>query len=53
MVSMSTRSPTRSLSFRQKLIREVRLALGEGMVKVELTPDHYEMAFDLALDRYR
>lgn len=38
---------------RQKLIREVRLIMGEGMVRVGLTPDHYELALDLALDRYR
>lgn len=38
---------------RQKLIREIRLSLGDGMVRVELTPDHYELAVDLALDRYR
>ena len=53
MVTLSTRSPTRSLSARQKLMREVRLSMGEGMIKVALTPDHYEMAFDMALDRYR
>lgn len=38
---------------RQKLIKEVRLMLGEGMVRVGLTPDHYDLALDLALDRYR
>jgi hypothetical protein len=38
---------------RQKIIREIRLLLGHGMVEVELTPDHYELAIDLALDRYR
>lgn len=41
------------ISARQKLLKEVGLSLGVGMVRVELTPDHYELAFDLALDRYR
>jgi hypothetical protein len=38
---------------RQKLIDEVRLALGSGIVRVELKPEHYDLAFDMALDRYR
>ena len=38
---------------RNKLINEVRLMLGGGMVRVELTPDHFDLAVDLALDRYR
>lgn len=41
------------MKLREKIIREVRLIMGEGMVRVGLTPDHYELAFDLALDRYR
>lgn len=40
-------------SARQKLLKEVGLMLGMGMVRVELKPDHYELALDLALDRYR
>lgn len=38
---------------RQHLLHEVALQLGAGMVKVELTPEHYSLAFDMALDRYR
>ena len=41
------------MKLREKIIREVRLLLGEGMVRTGLTADHYELAFDLALDRYR
>ncbi len=44
---------SRSLTPRQKLFREVRLILGEGMIKLEPKPDHYDVAFELALDRYR
>jgi hypothetical protein len=47
---MSTRTP---LTGRQKIINDVRLLLGYGMVDVELDPGHYELAFELALDRYR
>ncbi len=42
-----------NISARQKLLKEVRLLLGEGMVDVELDQEHYELAFDMALDRYR
>lgn len=42
-----------NISARQKLLKEIRLLLGEGMVDVELDQEHYELAFDMALDRYR
>jgi hypothetical protein len=38
---------------RTKLIKEVRLLLADQMVDVELDPDHYNTAFELALDRFR
>lgn len=38
---------------RQKLIREVYLRLGGEMIEVELTPEHYDLAVDMAMDRYR
>lgn len=41
------------LSPRQKLTREVQLRLGGQMVDIELDPDHYDLAFDIALDVYR
>lgn len=41
------------LSPRQKLIREIELSLGGGIIEIELTPDHYDLAFDIALDVYR
>lgn len=41
------------LTPRQKLIKEVYLQLGGGMISIELKPEHYELAFDMALDRYR
>lgn len=42
-----------SLQPRQKLIKEVELSLGGGIIELELTPDHYNLAFDVALDIYR
>lgn len=44
---------TPKLTGREKLITEVRLLLGSGMIDVELDPEHYDLAVDLALDRYR
>jgi hypothetical protein len=38
---------------RQLLIRELRLLLGGGVIENELTPEHFDLAFDIALDRYR
>lgn len=40
-------------SARHDLIRQIRLRLGEGIVDVELDPEHYNMAIDKALDKYR
>lgn len=38
---------------RQKLIDEVRLMMGGGLVDIELDPEHYQTALNIALDRYR
>lgn len=38
---------------RQKIIDEVRLMMGGGMVDIELDPEHYQTALNLAFDRYR
>lgn len=38
---------------REKIYKDVELLLGGQMVDVELDPEHYALAFDLALDRYR
>jgi hypothetical protein len=38
---------------RQKLIDEARRMLGGGLVRVELTPEHYEDALNYALETYR
>jgi hypothetical protein len=38
---------------RQRLIKEIEIRLGGLMIDVELTPDHYNLAIDYALQRYR
>ena len=38
---------------KQKLIDFVRYSLGDGMVDVELDPQHYDIAFNKAADVYR
>ena len=44
---------TIGLTGRQKLLDDVFLMMGGGLVTRELTPQHYQLALDLALDRYR
>ena len=38
---------------RQKLVKDIELSLGGGIVDVELDADHYHLSIDHALDRYR
>jgi hypothetical protein len=41
------------LTPRQKFLDQVRLLLGDGLITIELDPRHYDVAFDVALSRYR
>lgn len=38
---------------RNKLVKQLKLLLGDQMVEVELDPNHYDTAIDMALDRIR
>ena len=38
---------------RQTLLREIKLYLGDGIIDLELDPEHYEFAIDAAFQRYR
>lgn len=38
---------------RQKLIKEVQLRLGAGIINLEPDPEHYDLAVTMAVDRYR
>lgn len=40
-------------TLKQEIFDYVRFSLGDGMVDVELDPDHYETAFKAAMQRYR
>lgn len=35
------------------IIKQVRLLLGEGMIDIELDPEHFDLALDIALSRIR
>lgn len=41
------------MALRDDLIKEIELRLGGQMVDVELDPDHYDVAINKALDKYR
>jgi len=41
------------LTPRQQLLREVQLLLGFGIITLELDPQHFDVAFEVALSRYR
>jgi len=38
---------------RDKLITELKLRLGDGMIDVELDPEHYNLAIDRAIQTFR
>ena len=38
---------------RQELTKEIEISLGGGMIDVELDPEHYDLAIDKALAKYR
>jgi hypothetical protein len=42
-----------SESPRSKLIKQIKLLLGDQMTEVELDPEHYAVAIDIALERIR
>lgn len=42
-----------STNARQRLIKEIQLALGAGIIDLEPDPEHYDLAVQRAIDRYR
>ena len=42
-----------AITARQQMINEVRLMMGDQMIDLDLDPEHYETAANLAFDRYR
>jgi hypothetical protein len=45
--------PPIKISARNELIQQVRLSLGEPKVRVELTPEQFDLSLTIALERYR
>ena len=35
------------------VIKQIRLLLGDGMIDIELDPEHYDLALDIALGKIR
>lgn len=52
LFNMGTEVASPQLS-RNKLRKEIELNLGGGMIDLELDPEHYDLAIDKALDKYR
>jgi len=50
---MNTRIDSSGYGSRDDLIRELKLRLGDGMVDVELDRDHYDIAINKAMAKYR
>ena len=38
---------------RNNIIKQIKLLLGDGMIDIELDPDHYDLAVDIALAKVR
>jgi len=53
MEEQASTTQSTSVIERNKVFEYVRLMLGDGMVDVELDPQHYEMALNRALSRFR
>lgn len=43
----------KEITARERLVKEIQLRLGVGIIDIEADPEHYEMAITMALDRYR
>ena len=38
---------------RNDVIKDIRLLLGDGMIDIELDPEHYDVALDVAISKIR
>ena len=45
--------PRKPTLARNEVIKNLQTRLGSGMIDVELDPDHYNLAVDRAITRYR
>lgn len=45
--------PQNRNKIKNDVIKQIRLLLGDGMIDIELDPDHYDLALDVALGKIR
>ena len=45
--------PKQRNKIRNDVIKQIRLLLGDGMIDIELDPEHYDLAVDIALEKIR
>lgn len=45
--------PKQRNKVKNDVIKQIRLLLGDGMVDIELDPEHYDLAIDISLDKIR
>ncbi len=45
--------PKQRNKIKNDVIKQIRLLLGDGMVDIELDPEHYDLAIDISLDKIR
>jgi hypothetical protein len=45
--------PKQRNKVKNDVIKQIRLLLGDGMIDIELDPEHYDLSVDIALDKIR
>ena len=45
--------PKNRNKIRNDVIKDIRLLLGDGMIDIELDPEHYDVALDVAISKVR
>ncbi len=45
--------PKQRNKIKNDVIKQIRLLLGDGMVDIDLDPEHYDLAIDISLDKIR
>ena len=45
--------PKQRNKIKNDTIKQIRLLLGDGMIDIELDPEHYDLSVDIALDKIR
>ena len=45
--------PKQRNKVKNDVIKQIRLLLGDGMIDIELDPEHYDLSVDIALSKIR